>query len=110
MAERLEHVRVAQIPGFCAPVTHDAIVPLGRGDQARVLCSVEKALAVLASIVEPLFQQFLALPKDGLLAFAVAGGQHGTAVCCRVFLPWRQATVALARNVRGFWINLVEIL
>src|SRR5438874_33570 len=27
--EGLEHVRVAQVPGLCAAVVHDAIVPLG---------------------------------------------------------------------------------
>src|SRR5213596_671526 len=96
MAERLEHMRVAQIPGFGAAVIHDAVISLGRRDQARVLRRVKEALAVPVPVFELFRQQLPALLHNDLLAFAVTGGEHGTAVSRRLLLPRCQAAITLA--------------
>ena len=47
--ERLEHVRVAQIPASRAAVIHDAVIVLRGGDQAGVLRGVEQASSSAAA-------------------------------------------------------------
>ena len=54
--ERLEHVRVAQVPAFRAAIIHDAVIALGRRDQPRVLRRIKEGIAIAFRIVEPLAQ------------------------------------------------------
>ena len=108
--ERLEHVRVAQIPALRAAIIHDAVIALCGCDQPRILRCVEKAVTVALSIVEPLFEQRAALFDYCLLAFGIAVGQHRTIISCRVPLPRGKAAIAFARDLRCLGINPVEIL
>src|SRR3546814_15182149 len=63
--ERLEHVRVAQVPAFGAAIIHDTVLALGRGDQPCVLRSVEEAVAIGLGIVSLSGQQRAALGSEG---------------------------------------------
>src|SRR5689334_17571398 len=101
MLQRLEHMRVAQVPGFRAAVIHDAIIALGGGDQARVLRCVEEAFAIVERVFEPPLEELPALRDHQLLASPVTFSEYRAAVCRRLLLPRRQAAVSLARNGRG---------
>ena len=59
----LEHMRVAQVPGFGAAVVHDSVVAFSRSDEARIL-GVEKAFAVVLRILQAILEQLTALVDD----------------------------------------------
>lgn len=80
MFERLEHVRVAQVPGFRAAIVHDPIVALGGSDQACVLRRVQKTFAILSSVFKPTLKEFPTLIDHRLFAFAVAFCKHRPSV------------------------------
>src|SRR5438105_11867207 len=90
-------------------MVHDPIVALGGSDQARVLCGVEKAFAILSNVFEPVLKQLPTLIDDCLFALAVARRKYCPTVGGGLFLPRREASIALSRHGRSFGINLVEI-
>src|SRR5436190_8166272 len=109
MSESFEHVCIAQIPRFCTAIVHDPIVALGGGDQACVLRGVKKAFTILIDILEPALKQLPTLIDYRLFALAVACGEHSPSVSGGLFLPRREAAIALARHGGGLGIDLTEI-
>src|SRR5581483_3667058 len=59
--QRLEHMRITQVPGLHAAVIHDSVVPFRGGDQPGVLRDVEETLPILASVLQLFSQQRAAL-------------------------------------------------
>ena len=76
MDKCLEHMGVAQIPGFGAAVVHDAIVALGGRDQPCVLRRIDEAVRVVLHIIKVLAKQGLALLDDCLLALSISFRQY----------------------------------
>ena len=99
--QRVEHVRVAQVPGRRRAIVHRAVVALGVRDEARVLGRVEEPLAVLSRVVDALLRACRAASRRRRLGALVAPDEHGLSVRGRVLLPWGQRSVALARDPRG---------
>src|SRR3546814_9002488 len=61
LAERLEHMRVAQVPAFRRAMIHDPVIFLGILDEPGVGMGVEELVAVLRCIVQAVLQQ---LPRS----------------------------------------------
>src|SRR3546814_19925333 len=57
LAERLEHMRVAQVPAFRRAMIHDPVIFLGILDEPGVGMGVEELVAVLRCIVQAVLQQ-----------------------------------------------------
>src|SRR2546421_197944 len=110
MCQGLEHVGVAEIPGFGATIVHDPVIALGGCDQAGILSGIQKIVAVVRLVIKPLLQQVTELGNNGALAFAVTFGQDRPTVGRWFALPGRQATVTLTRDGRSVWIDFVEVL
>ena len=100
---------VAQVPRHGVAVIHDAVILLGRRDDARILLGGEEGLAILHEIVEPLVQEIEQRVGDRPLAKGIAARQRHAAVADGLGAPRREAAIALARDARGLGIDLVEI-
>ena len=107
---RVSNIWVSRRFQFSAAIIHNAVISLGGCDQARVLRRVGEALQIILCIIELLAKQGLALLNDCLLALFIAFRKDRTAVGRWLLLPWRQASVALARDGRRMRIDAVEIL
>src|SRR3546814_2519016 len=57
LAERLEHMRVAQVPAFRRAMIHDPVIFLGILDEPDVGMAVEELVAVLRCIVQAVLQR-----------------------------------------------------
>ena len=107
---RVSNLWVSRKSRIRAAIIHNAVIALGGSDQARVLRRVGEALQIILCIIELLAKQSLALLNDCLLALFITFRKDRTAVGRWLVLPWRQASVALARDGRRMRIDPIEIL
>ena len=108
--QRVEHVPVAQVPGFVRAVVHDPIVSLGVRDQSGILGCIKEGLAVVFGVFGRPAYQIDKNADDRRLADGIALVERCAAIGRRFGAPGRQASVTLARLDCRAGIDLVEII
>src|SRR5947208_5228213 len=107
--QRVEHVTVAQIPGFCRTAVHQPVIALGGADDAGILRRVEIRLFVPTYCVHPSGQELVELFDRRVFARVLVAVDDGAAVFGRLVLPRGQAAVAPAGRGGGLRIDAVEV-
>ena len=110
VVERLEHVPVAQIPGFGGAEIHRAIIGLRIAHEPRASDRIEKPFRVAGAIVELFVHEIVQHVHHRRFALGIAGRDRHPPIALRLVLPWRETAVALARDLRGFGVGLVQII
>ena len=107
--ERVEHMRVAQVPAFRRAIEHRAIIGLGIRNKASVLSSIEKVVAVVRGMVASGLEQVAKLGDDRFLAAGIAFADCHPAIACGIAAKRREAAIAFARDRCRFGILTIEI-
>ncbi len=107
-SQGVEHVPVAQVPGFAGAAIHGAVVLLGGEHHAGVAFGVEEAVTVAFLIGQASIEQGAQLLDYRVVARGVAA-HDVVAVDRRFVLPGTEAAVASPRRARGLRVNAIQI-
>ena len=105
---------VAQVPGFNPAAKHRPVIPFGVEHQPRILFGKEefilRDMSIAVGVISGPLSYFEKLADDFVFTSLVHSKSGSVPVGLRIFAKVLETRIAIARALRCFRVDLVEIM